>query len=225
MEGTLSILKGWLDAAEGLFARLSEGGALLRSGGWPAELLAAVAGVALLAAGVRLGRVLAAAGGALVGGFTGLALAPAFQAWGIRPAWTAIALGSTLAVASFLAPAAYPVLLGVLPGALLGTRYPVAGHASLGAAAGGLALGLVGLALRRLVFAATAAVTGAALVSAVLAALATRFPALEVLVKRPVLLMGIALLLAVAGTAFQFGASRPRGGRAPAGERQRLRED
>jgi hypothetical protein len=231
MEGTLPTLNGLLEGAEGLFSRLPEAATLLRAGGWPAELLAVAGGVALLVAGARLGRVLAAAGAALVGWFSGLALASAFQRWGIRPEWVGLSLGSALAIASLLAPVAYPLLLGVFSGALLGSRFPVAGNASIGAAAGALAFGAAGLLLRRVVPAATAAVAGAALVCV---ALVAAFPQpsglpqpsrLGLFVNRPPVLLGIALVLSIAGTAFQLGRGRAGGRRSSAGDRQLLRED
>jgi hypothetical protein len=226
----MPILKELLDGAEGLLAWLPEAASLLRAGGWPLELLVIAGGAALLVAGARLGRVLAAAGAALVGWFTGLAIAPAFQRWGVQPDWVGLSLGSALAVASFLAPDAYPLLLGVFPGALLGARVTVAGHASIGAAAGALAFGATGLALRKVIPAVTASVAGSALVCVALAALVpqpaapSRASGLARFLTEPPVLLGIALVLSIAGTAFQLGRGRG-GGRRGLGDHRLLRED
>ena len=205
MSGVFALLQEWLAAAERLAARVPELARALGGGSWPAVVLAGATGLSLLVAGVRLGRLLAAAGGAFVGWLAGGLLAPAVQGWmpGWLPAWVAAAV---LGLMSFLAPEVYPIALGLVPGALLGVRMPLAGKPWVGGFSVGLALGLLALWLRRLVLAATAALAGAVLVVASLLALSRHVPALLVLVRRPMLLAGLAALLTVAGTAFQLGA-------------------
>jgi len=191
--------------------RAPEMAGVLAAGSWPAAALAGVAGFALLVAGARLGRFLSCAGGALVGWVAGGLLAPEVHGWlpGWLPPWIAAA---TLGMASLLAPGTYPLALGLLPGMLLGLRTPVAGKGWLGGLAGGVALALLALWLRRLVLAATAAVSGAILVALALLALSHQVPALLALARRPTLLAGLAGILAVAGTAYQLGAGVERGG-------------
>ena len=205
MSGVFALLQEWLAAAERLATRVPDLARALGGGSWPAVVLAGATGLALLVAGARLGRLLAAAGGASVGWLAGGLLEPAVHGWmpGWLPVWIAAAV---LGLMSFLAPEVYPIALGLVPGALLGVRMPLAGKPWVGAFSVGLALGLLALWLRRLVLAATAALVGAVLVVASLLALSRHVPALLVLARRPMLLAGLAALLAVAGTAFQLGA-------------------
>jgi len=213
MTGLVALLQAWLAAAEALAARLPDLAKALGQGSWPAVALATAAGLVLLMAGARLGPVLAAAGGALLGWIAGGLAAPAVQGWlpARLPPWVGAA---GLGLSSALVPEVYPIALGLVMGALLGSKVPLAGRASLGAGVGGMALALLGAALRRLVLAVTAAIAGAVLVTAALLASAGRFPALAVLTQRPIILAGLAALLVVAGTAFQLGARSPSGGKA-----------
>jgi hypothetical protein len=218
MTGAIALLHAWLAAAERLAARVPELAKSLGERSWPAAALAAAGGIALLLGGARLGRVLAAAGGALVGWLAGGLVAPAVHGW--LPAWLPPSVGAAvLGFASALAPEVYPVVLGLVPGALLGLQVPLGGRPWAGAAVSGAALALLGALLRRLVMAATAAVAGAVLVAVALLAFSGRFTALAVLAQRPMVLAGLAALLAVAGTAFQLGAGGSRGrARRPARE-------
>lgn len=202
----LELLQRWLATAERLASRFPAVTAHLAS--WPAALLAGLAGLALLVAGIRLGRVLAAGGSAAIGFLAGLALAPRFDLWNLPAETPAFAAAAVLGLLALASPELYPVLLGLVPGALLGARATVAGSAWLGAAAGGLALAALAVLLRRIVLAATAATAGAALVVAALLAISRMVPALAFFGQRPTLLAGFAVLLAVAGTAFQVGVSR-----------------
>jgi hypothetical protein len=211
MSQILATLQAWLGAAELLAARLPELAALLRSGGWPALALALAGGLALLVAGARLGRILTAAGGVLMGFWAGGLLGPAVRGW-VPDAVLGWVGAGVIGLASFMSPIVYPIMLGLVPGVLLGVHVAVAGKAWLGGVAGGVVLALAGAALRRAVVAASAAVAGAALVAAGLLALAGKVPALDVLARRPVILLGVAAVLAVAGTAFQLGAGAERAG-------------
>ncbi|HEX7622730.1 MAG TPA: hypothetical protein VF400_04095 [Anaeromyxobacteraceae bacterium] len=202
----LQLLQRWLVAAEQLAGQFPTAAARLDS--WPAALLAGLAGLALLVAGIRLGRVLAAGGAAVVGFLAGLALWPGFELWNLPAATPAFAAAAVLGLLALASPELYPVLLGLVPGALLGARVSLAGSAWVGAAAGGLVLALLAVLLRRIVLAATAAVAGAVLVAAALLALSRLVPALSFLGQRPTMLAGFAALLAVASTAFQVGISR-----------------
>src|SRR6266702_3919887 len=166
----LELLQRWLATAERLASRFPAVTVHLAS--WPAALLAGLAGLTLLVAGIRLGRVLAAGGAAAVGFLAGLALAPSFDLWNLPAETPAFAAAAVLGLLALASPELYPVLLGLVPGALLGARATVAGSAWIGAVAGGLALAALAVLLRRIILA------------------------------------GLAVLLAVAGTAFQVGVSR-----------------
>jgi hypothetical protein len=202
MSEVFALLQGWLASAEHAAARVPELARALGAGSLPAAVLAGAAGLALLVAGVRLGRPLAAAGGAFVGWLAGGLLAVAVSGW--MPAWLpASVAAAVLGLMSFLAPDVYPIALGLLPGALLGARVPIAGKAWL-SVLGGLALALLALWMSRFVLAVTAAMAGAVLVVASLLALSLYIPALLVLARSPMLLWGFSALLAVAGTVFQL---------------------
>lgn len=204
MSGALALLRAWLEAGASLLGRLPDLAALLAPGSWPAAVLAAAAGLALLLFGARLARLPAALGAACLGWQIGGALGPLAEGWlapGL-PRWIAAAL---LGATSALAPDAYPIALGLVPGALLGAKVPLAGRAWLGSAVGGAALAVLGVLLRRVVIAGTAATAGAVLVVTALLSLSGRSPALRVLAQRPPLVAGLLGLLVVAGTAFQLG--------------------
>ncbi len=212
MTGAVALLQSWWAAAVALAANAPELARALAAGSWPAEGLATLAGLALLVAGARLGRVLACGGGSLVGWLAGSLVAPHVHGWlpATLPPWIGVAM---LGLGSLLAPALYPIALGLLPGLLLGFQVPIGDRAWVGAVAGGAALALLALWLRRLVLAATAAVAGAILVSLALLAATRQVPSLLPLARSPSLLAVIAAALAVAGTAYQLGAGVERKGR------------
>jgi hypothetical protein len=105
-------------------------------------------------------------------------------------------------------PGAFPFAAGALPVALVGAEVPLAGRAVVGAAAGALLLGLAGLALGRVVSAAFASLCGGALLAAGVVAAFGKAPFARELAERPAALAGAALVLAVAGAAFQLARSR-----------------
>jgi hypothetical protein len=205
MTGIVTVLQGWLADAEALAGRLPDVAGRIAAGSWPAMLLATALGLALLVSGWRLGRVLSALAAGLLGYVVGGTLATALGAPLGPPTWSWVVAG-VLGLAAAFAPAVYPAALGAAAGALLGARVPIAGRVALGAIAGGAAGAALALLLRRLVLAATGAAAGAALLSAVLLAVASRYPSLAILRERPVLLAAAGALLFVAGTAFQLGA-------------------
>ena len=208
MSGMLTLLESWLAAAERLAARLPQTATSLTRGSWPAAILALALGLALLVAGIRLGRVLTAAGAAAVGWLAGSLLVPSFQLWNLPPATPAWAAAITLGVLALGAPDLYPLVLGGIPGALLGMRVAVAGKAWVGALAGAVVLALLAVWLRRLVLAATGAVAGSVLVVAALIALSAGVPRLAALAHRPLVAAAVAGVLAIAGTAYQLGSTR-----------------
>jgi hypothetical protein len=205
MMGAAALLQSWWAAAMKLASRAPELARALASGSWPAEGLAALAGLALLVAGARLGRILACGGGAVVGWLAGALVAPHLHGWlpATLPPWIGVA---ALGLGSLLAPALYPLALGLLPGLLLGFQMPIGDRAWAGALAGGVALALLAIWLRRFVLAATAAVAGAVLVSLALLAATRQVPALLPLARSPSVLALVGATLAVAGTAYQLGA-------------------
>ena len=208
MNGMLRVLQHWLDGAEALAAHIPALAGRLAAGSWPAIALAAALGIALLVAGVRLRRVVASAAALAVGYGAGIALAAPL---GVEPLLAAWPAALTLALSALVSPVVYPAALGAVAGALLGAQVPIAGHPTLGAVLLAAALAVATVLLRRGVLATTSAVTGATLVAVAILAVGRRWGALGILRERPVLLAGLALLLAVAGIALQLGAPVDRG--------------
>jgi hypothetical protein len=211
----LALLQSWIASAERLAQRLPGWAEGIGAHAWPLAAVAALLAIALLVAGTRLGRVIPAAGAAAIGWIAFGQVSGAVSEWGL-PAWApqwgaAIVLG----LAAGFAPPVYPLALGMVPGALLGLRMPLAGRVWLGAAAGAVVLGGLAVLARRIVIAATAAAAGAVLLAGALLALAARFTALTALTRRPVLLTLVLAVLAVAGTAFQVGRQPRPAGRPP----------
>ena len=208
MNGMLALLQSWLAMAARLAGQLPEVATALTHGAWPAAVVALGLGLALLLAGLRLGRILAAAGAAAVGWLAGSLLFPSFDLWNLPPATPAWAAALVLGVMALGVPELYAALVGIIPGALLGVHVAVAGKAWLGGLAGAVVLALLALWLRRLVLAATAAGAGAVLVVAALLALSAGVPRLAALAHRPLVLAVLVGVLAVAGTAYQLGSTR-----------------
>jgi len=182
-----------------------------RLGAFPAWKLAplALAGLALLLAGARGRRPISVVGGALVGWLGGQAAARALGlTGGLFPLFWAAALGA----GSGLLPPLYPFAAGGLVGALIGAWLPVPGQ---GFVAGGILLLLCGglaLLAPRAIAATTAGLLGAALVGAALAGAGHHIPFLAPLSTHPILLAGVALVLALASSAFQLAAYAPPSG-------------
>jgi hypothetical protein len=207
--GVLALLQTWIATLERLAQRLPGWAESVGANAWPLALVAALLAVALLVAGTRLGRVIPAAGAATIGWFAVGQISGVTSEWGL-PGWAPQSgVAVLLGLAAGFAPPVYPLALGMVPGALLGMRFPLAGRVWLGGAVGALLLGGLALAARRIVVAATAAVAGAVLLAGSLLALAVRFKVLTAITRRPVLLTLLLALVVVAGTAFQVGA-RPR---------------
>jgi hypothetical protein len=176
----------------------------------------AALGLAALTVATRNRRALAILGTAIAGALAGLALRGHVAAHlGASAATAAIALGLIGGAAAAAVPALFPFAAAALPGALLGGQVPLAGRALLGAAAGALLAGLVGLALARLVAAAFASACGGLLVAVGVLAAFGRTPLARELADRPAAVAGLALVLAVAGVAFQATTREDPAARSP----------
>lgn len=188
----------------------------LRGLGPLAGLLLAMLGVTLLTSADRLRRPTAALGGAAVGALAARAAGPilpgvlSLAGW----SWVLAILGGG---AAGLAPAAFPALVGALVGALLGVHVPVGGHGAIGAivaAAVGAALLSVGARTVAVILACLGG--GLALGVGFLVLAGGRELAAE-LAARPLVLLGFATVVGVAGAAFQLSGEkgRPRVPEAP----------
>jgi hypothetical protein len=195
------------DAADGL----AHAAGAAREAGPAVGAAAVVAGLLALTVLGRFPRVLAGVGGAAVGALAALAASGAIaSAIGLSTP-LAPALGAALVgAAAAVLPPVYPLAVGALPGALLGVHAPIGGRAALGAAVGGLVAGLVAL-----LFATPIGITFASLVGGLAVALGgvgilAHHPVGRELAAHPFALLAIAIVLGVAGTAFQLGRRAPR---------------
>jgi hypothetical protein len=178
-------------------------------GAW-AGALVAVVGFASLAVATRFRSPLAVVGGAALGAVAAAALRGRLAAnLGLSYVPAAAVATAVGGVACALRPALFPVAAGALPGALLGGTVPLAGSALLGAAAGAALGAVVGAAFARVVGAAFASALGAALATVGLAVALDGYPLAREIAARPFALAGVALVLAVAGAAFQLARRDP----------------
>lgn len=175
-----------------------------------------LAGLAALTVADRLRRPTAALGGALTGALAAVALR-GFLATrvGVPPA---VAMGVAAAaggLAGALSPALFPAAAGALAGALVGVHVPLAGRAELGAAAAGVIGAALALLGARAVTVGLAVTAGGLALGAGLLALGGAHPVAVELASRPFPLLGFALVVAIAGGAFQLSREAPdRGGAA-----------
>jgi hypothetical protein len=88
---------------------------------------------------------------------------------------------------------------------VLGAAVPLAGRALVGAAAGAVILALVALLFARPIVVALAGALGGVLVALALVAVLGARPLAADLVAHPLALVGVALVAAIAGAAFQLG--------------------
>jgi hypothetical protein len=192
-------------------AALAAAAAALRPFGTWGGALVAAAGIAGLTIGARHARVLGVWGGAAAGALAAAALHRPIQAHvGFSASLAQWASAALVAAGCGLFPGAFPLVAGALPGAAIGVEVPLGGEPALGAAAGALAGAIAGVAAPRLVGAAFASFVGAAVtVLGASAALATN-PLARELAARPFALGGVAIVLAIAGTAFQAARPPPR---------------
>lgn len=180
--------------------------------GWGPAAGAALLVVSLAALTVawRFRRPLAALGGAAVGALAALAAHSAIRVHlGLGPG----AAAAIAAVASGLLclrfPSLFPFAAGALPGAVVGSAVPLGGRAAWGAAAGAVVCGLAGLAAGRVVAAAFASAAGGVLLPVALVALFPGHGISREAAARPLALLALGVIAAVAGAAFQIGREAP----------------
>jgi hypothetical protein len=188
----------------------------LRGLGPLAGLVLALLGVTLLTSADRLRRPTAALGGAAVGALAARAAEPVLPGVLSLAGWSWV-LAIFCGGGAGLAPVAFPALTGALIGAVLGVHVPVGGHGAFGAvvaAAVGAALLSVGARTVAVVLACLGG--GLALAVGFLALAGGRELAAE-LAARPLVLLGFATVVGVAGAAFQLSGEkgRPRVPEAP----------
>jgi hypothetical protein len=167
----------------------------------------ATAGLAALSVGTRHRRALATAGLAAVGALASAALRePVAAHLGVSAAPAAVLLAVAGALGGALVPAAFPFGVAALAGALAGAHLPLGGRPELGAAAGGLAIGIVGLLLSRLVSAVAASLGGALVLGLGLLACLKESALARELAGRPAAVVAFAVVVGNAGAALQLSA-------------------
>jgi hypothetical protein len=202
---------GPLGAAVAALGRLV---AWTRDLGPVAGAVVALAGLVLLTGGRRLRRPVAALGGAAVGALGAMALGPVLPELLSASGWAWLGAG-LCGAASAAAPLLFPALAGCLVGGVLGARVPVGGLRWVGAAvaaAVGAALLSVGA---RSATALLAALAGGLAVGLGLVTLGGERALAVQVAARPLVLLGVALVLAVGGTVFQLSEERGGRGRLP----------
>jgi hypothetical protein len=180
--------------------------------GWPASLAVLLAGLVLLVVGARARRPVAVAGSAGVAAIAALWLAARLPAVK-EVAPTTLAAGSAAAAAALAAvfPPIFPALAGALPVAVLvdlvspSDRWPEA------AAAGALLGAIAGLVFARTVAALVASGAGALAFAVGVAGALAGTGAGRALAAHPVAVLAVAVVLGVAGTAFQLSRAWGRG--------------
>jgi hypothetical protein len=201
---TLALLHGEV-------ARLVEAGARIAMKApppWAALLLGA--GVVYLLHGARERHVLALPGGAVLGLLGARLFVAAMDGPGAAVQdellWVCAGAG---ALACGAWPPLFPPLALAIPGVAIGWLLPIAGHAWLGALAGGAGGALVGALSREWVAALTAGGLGGATALAGALGLLAKLPPGRVLRDHPMAIVAVWAVLAVAGAAFHAGRAWP----------------
>jgi len=170
---------------------------------WAAAGLLAFGLLGLLL-GARYRRGVAAVGGLAAGALAGLTLAvPALKATSVAPATAVLVTAAVVSVLSILVPWVFPFALGAAIGAPLGARLPV-NVPALGPALGAVAVGGLLVLASKVVAASAAGILGGGMVVAGVLAISADVAALQPLAAHPMVAIGVALILAVAGAAAQL---------------------
>jgi hypothetical protein len=136
-----------------------------------------------------------------IGLHLGLSLGPA-----------AVALATIGAAVGAVVPPAFPFGAAALVGGAAGSLVSLGGHPAFGALAAAIVAGVLGLALARIVAATAASLAGGLLLAVGLVASFPHRPIVRELAGRPAALVGLALVLGIAGAAFQIAGASPRAG-------------
>jgi hypothetical protein len=197
-------------SADGL-AGLARASAWVRGAGLVVQATLALAGVVALTVVGRAERAMSGLGGALAGALAALALRSGIMLHlGIGP-YVAVPVAAVIAgAASAALPRLFPFLAAALPGALVGLELPIGGRPWAGALALGLAAGFVAAAFARGVGVTLVSLAGGLALAVAGAALFAGRPWAAGIAERPLVLCGLALVLGIAGAAYQLPA-RPRG--------------
>jgi len=185
-----------------------------------------LAGLVVLLVGARARRPVAVVGAAGVAAVAVRLLGrEAGAALGLSPAALPAVAAAVAGAAAAIVPQVFPVLAGALPGALLGELLAPAGR-RVEALAAGAALGaVVGFLAARLVASAAASLAGALAVAIGASGALRATPPGRALLAHPTALLAAAVILAVAGTAFQLPRAWGRGDSGPPSGKVKLPRD
>lgn len=170
-----------------------------------------VVSLAALTVAWRFRRPLAALGGAATGALAALAAHSAIRVHLGLGAGAAAAIAAVAAgLLCLRVPSLFPFAAGALPGAFLGAALPLGERAAWGMTAGAVVCGLAGLAAGRVVAAGFASAAGGVLLPVALVALFPGHGLSREAAARPLALLAVGVIAAVAGAAFQIGREEPR---------------
>ena len=200
------------DALEGI-ARASS---WVRAAGLWAQGTLLVAGAVSLTVLGRAERAMSGLGGALAGALVALAFRSAILVHvGMGPRFAVPVAAALAGALSAALPRLFPFIAAALPGFVAGLEIPLAGHAWAGGVAVGLAAGFVSAAFARGVGVAFVSLAGGLALSMAAAAMLDGHAWAAAIAARPLVLCGFAIVLGVAGTAYQVPV-RPRPSGQPA---------
>jgi hypothetical protein len=210
MSGALDALGGAVHGAGSWVAGVA---AEVEASPWPVQAAVVVAGLVALLFGARARRPVAALGAAGVAGAAATWLgAPLGSALGLSPSTLAVSSAAAAGALAALLPPIFPALAGALPGALLADLFAPA-ERRLEVLAIGAVLGAVaGFLAARLIASMVASAAGALAVAVGTAGALRSTGVGRALHDHPVAVLAAAVILAVAGAAFQFPRAWGRGG-------------
>jgi hypothetical protein len=211
-------------ALDGLGAAVHEAGTWaggiaseIASAPWPASAAVLLGSAAVLLFGARPKRPVAALGAAGVAGAAAAWIGePLGRALGLSPSTLAVTCAAVAGALAALVPQVFPALAGALPGALLADLFAPSDRRLEVLAAGAILGAVLGFFLARLVASAVAASVGALGVALGGAGALGSTGAGRALLAHPVAILASAVVLAVAGAAFQYPRAWGRGAE-PAG--------
>jgi len=171
---------------------------------------AALAGLAALTVAGRAERALSGLGGAAAGALGAYTFRSALSLHlGLSLPFTALALGALCGVLSAALPRLFPFVAAAVPAAAVGLSVPLLGRPWAGALAAALVAGALAAAFARGVSVVLASFGGGLLLAVGGLALLDGYGLAAAAASRPLVVVGFAVVLAVAGTALQL-ERRPR---------------
>ena len=196
-------------AADAL-AGITQAVGAVRAAGPAAAVALLVLGLGALTVAWRAQRVLAGLGGAAAGALAAWAFRGGLSLHlGVSPVTAALVLAPICGVLSAALPRFFPFAAAALPGAVLGLGAPIAGRPWLGAVAVGLAAGFVAAAFARSAGITFASLAGGLFTALGLIGLAGDRAVVAAVASRPLVTLGFALVLGVAGASFQLSRRAP----------------